>query len=72
MDCVKWQKCKNEEVKKRLTEYLKQRNKIAHGQKISITKQNVKQLKNYVEILAKKLDEQIAVKAKQSTGQVPW
>lgn len=72
MDAVSWQRCDNKSVKSRLTTYLETRNKIAHGSKEAITKARVVQLKEYIEILATKLDEQVAKKAKLILGKEPW
>lgn|SRR5574337_570160 len=72
MDAIAWQKCDNKTVKSRLTSYLETRNKIAHGSKESITKGKVEQLKEYVELLAKKLDSKCATKAKATYGTAPW
>lgn len=72
MDAINWQRCDNKSVKSRLTGYLETRNKIAHGSKEAITKGKVVQLKDFVEILAEKLDEQVAKKAKLILGKNPW
>lgn len=72
MDSISWQRCDNKSVKSRLTTYLETRNKIAHGSKEAITKARVVQLKQYIEILADKLDEQVAKKAKLILGKNPW
>lgn len=72
MDSVNWQKCSNSTVKSRLTKYLETRNKIAHGGKETITKDKVIQLKQFVELLAEKLDQKSAAKAKLLMGKMPW
>lgn len=72
MDSINWQKCDNKTVKSRLTGYLEMRNKIAHGSKEAITKAKVVQLKQLVELLAQKLDEKSAAKAKLVLGKAPW
>lgn len=72
MESIRWQKCNNNRVKTRLTGYLETRNKIAHGSKEAITKSKVVQLKDFVELLAAKLDEQVAKKAKLVLGKDPW
>jgi len=72
MDTISWQKCDNRSVRSRLTSYLETRNKVAHGSKEAITKGRVVQLKNFIEILASKLDEQVAKKAKLLLGKQPW
>lgn len=72
MDAISWQRCDNKSVKSRLTTYLETRNKIAHGSKEAITKARVVQLKEFIEILANKLDEQVSRKAKLILGKNPW
>lgn len=72
MDTINWQKCSNKGVKDRLRAYLETRNKIAHGSKEKVTKQHVMQLKQYVEILASKLEDVVCSKAEQLKGYRPW
>lgn len=72
MDSINWQKCNNKSVRSRLTTYLETRNRIAHGGKESITKAQVSQLKQFVEILAEKLDTQVGSKVKKASGKSPW
>ncbi|HMN94743.1 MAG TPA: HEPN domain-containing protein [Hydrogenophaga sp.] len=72
MDSINWQKCDNKTVKSRLTGYLETRNKIAHGSKESITKGKVSQLKQFIELLAGKLEEKAASKATVILGKKPW
>jgi len=72
MDSISWQKCDNKSVKSRLKDYLETRNKIAHGKKEPITKQKVMLLKQFVETLAKKLDEKVSAKASLVMGKSPW
>lgn len=72
MDAISWQRCDNKSVRSRLKSYLETRNKIAHGSKEAITKSRVVQLKDYIEILATKLDEQVSKKAKLLLGKEPW
>lgn len=72
MDSINWQKCDNKTVKSRLTGYLETRNKIAHGSKESITKAKVSQLKQFIELLAAKLEEKAASKASSTLGKKPW
>ena len=59
MDKINWQKCDSKTVKSRLTGYIETRNKIAHGSKEAITKNKVIQLKEYIELLARKIEEQV-------------
>jgi len=72
MDSISWQKCDNKSVRSRLTSYLETRNKIAHGKKEPITKQKIESLKQFVETLAKKLDEKVCEKAALVMGKKPW
>lgn len=72
MDSISWQKCDNKTVKNRLTHCLETRNKIAHGKKEPITKSKVVQLKQFVELLAQKLDAEIIAKTKPILGKAPW
>jgi RiboL-PSP-HEPN len=72
MDSISWQKCDNESVKSRLKGYLETRNKIAHGSKEAITKGKVTQLKQFIELLAAKLDEKSSVKATPLLNKKPW
>lgn len=73
MEAISWQKCDNKTVKSRLTGYIEVRNKIAHGSKEAITKGKVSQLKQFIELLAAKLDEKASAKAtKGILGKKPW
>lgn len=72
MESVAWQRCDNETVKSRLTGYLTTRNKIAHGNRESITKAKVSQVKQFIELLAAKLDEKASSKAATTLGEKPW
>ena len=72
MEGIRWQKCNNSSVKSRLKGYLEERNKIAHGSKVPITKKKVMQLKSFVETLSKKIDAAVSEKAKSIIGSDPW
>jgi len=72
MDSISWKNCDNKTVKSRLTHCLETRNKIAHGTKEPVTKAKVVQLKQFVELLAQKLDTQLGIKAKVILGRAPW
>jgi hypothetical protein len=72
MESLRWQKCDNKTVKSRLTGYLETRNKIAHGSKVPITKGKVSQLKQFIELLAAKLDDEASSKAKLTLNKKPW
>jgi hypothetical protein len=69
---ISWPKCTNATVKKRLTDYIETRNKIAHGKQLAITKAQVQRYKGYVELLSAKLDAVVASKAKGTWGKAPW
>jgi hypothetical protein len=72
MNSISWNKCTNATVKKRLTDYIETRNKIAHGKQLAITKAQVVSYKQYVELLAGKLTAVVAAKVKLVTGKAPW
>jgi len=72
MSGISWPKCANATVKRRLTDYIETRNKIAHGKQLAITKAQVQLFMGYVELLAAKLDSIVASKAKASLGKAPW
>lgn len=72
MEDIAWQKTSNKSVRKRLTDNIVVRNKIAHGAKEKITKQKVTQFRDFVERLAEKLDEKVAQKIEEETGTNPW
>lgn len=72
MEGIGWQNCKNDSVKKRLTTALETRNKIAHGNRQSITKANVQQLKDFVIHLADALDASVRTKSRARLGSYPW
>lgn len=72
MNNISWQSCSNNTVRDRLTSYIKERNKIAHGAQTKITKQKVTQFKYYVELLAQRLDAEVARQAEQVIGRAPW
>lgn len=69
---IYWQNCANKTVRTRLTTYIEERNKIAHGAQAAITKQKVEQFKRYVQKLAQELDKTVARKAQTLIGQSPW
>lgn len=72
MELLSWQKCDKKTVKSRLTGYLETRNKIAHGSREPITKGKVSQLKQFIELLAAKLDDEASSKATLTLGKKPW
>lgn len=69
MHGIRWQKCSNSTVRERLKKYIEDRNKIAHGAQMGISKDKVVKFKKYVETLADKLDESVArkIQALQAT-----
>ena len=72
MQEISWQKCSNKTVRERLTGYIVERNKIAHGTQLGISKGKVEQFKKYVETLSDKLDESVAQNVARITGRRPW
>jgi hypothetical protein len=72
LDNIRWQKTSNSTVKKRLTDYIQIRNKIAHGAQESITKAKVQGFQNFVIRFAQNLDEIVADKIEEGTGTRPW
>ncbi|MBB3141107.1 HEPN domain-containing protein [Halomonas organivorans] len=72
MQSVRWQKCSNSTVRERLRRYIEDRNKIAHGAQVGVSKDKVERFKKYVETLADKLDESVAQKIQGLVGNRPW
>lgn len=72
MSNISWNRCANATVKKRLTDYIDTRNKIAHGKQLVVTKAQVVAFKYYVELLAGKIASNVGAKVKASTGKAPW
>ena len=72
MSKVKWQKCSNATVKTRLGGYITQRNKIAHGAAVKVSKDKVVEFRKYVTLLADKLDTTVGKAIKAQTGVAPW
>src|SRR5579885_3020162 len=72
MQNICWQKCANKTVRERLTNYIGERNKIAHGTQVGITKGKVEQFKKYVETIADKLDDTVARQVERLTRRRPW
>lgn len=72
MSVPHWNKCTNMSVKRRLTAYIEERNKIAHGTRLPIHKNKVNQLKSFVVHLADALDSAVAEKVRLFTGTLPW
>ncbi|HEV2119289.1 MAG TPA: HEPN domain-containing protein [Candidatus Bathyarchaeia archaeon] len=72
LDGMSWQRSKNEAVKRRLTELVKLRNDIAHGEEARVTKRRVVAARRFVGILAQKLDEKVGTEIRQVTQVAPW
>ena len=72
LDEISWQKAKNDVIKKRLSDYIQLRNRIAHGKQEGVSKQKVLQFKKFVEIFTRNLDEIVSQKIQLSTGRKPW
>jgi len=71
-DGLSWQKASNQTVKRRLTDYIRIRNSIAHGSQEGITKLKVAEFKRFVEIFARNFDEKVSNEVQQTTGKTPW
>jgi hypothetical protein len=72
LESICWQKASNSTIKRRITDYIQLRNKIAHGTQVSISKAKVNEYKKFVELFAKNLDEIVAVKIQEYTNEKPW
>lgn len=72
MQNIRWNNCSNNTVRDRLRKYIEERNKIAHGTQVGISKGKVVQFKKYVETLADKIDGSVAQKIQALTGNPPW
>lgn len=72
MDQLSWRNCNNQSVKKRLTAALETRNKISHGGRDRVTKANVKQLRDFIVLLADALDAEVRIKTHLRIGHYPW
>ena len=72
LDGLKWQKASNRTIRKRLTDYIKIRNRIAHGSQESISKAKVEQIKKFVLLFAEKFDAKVGDVIKTVTRKQPW
>jgi hypothetical protein len=72
LDTIRWQNARNSTIKRRLTEYIQLRNRIAHGAQESVTKVKVTGFKDFVEHFAENLDELVATKVQEYTNVRPW
>jgi hypothetical protein len=72
MNGLSWQRSSNKAVRNRLTENIRLRNRIAHGEQERITKAKVNAFRKFVETFAKKFDEKISSEIRTATGKKPW
>ena len=72
MDGLSWQGAANKAIKRRLSEYIKIRNDIAHGSQESITKQKVTSFKQFVEVFARNFDEKVSREIRSIIRRSPW
>ena len=72
MHAPHWQKCSNTTVRSRLTAYIRERNQIAHGKKLTIHRPKVIAFKRYVVLLADALDAEVRRQIQDATGNQPW
>jgi len=72
LDGIAWRRAKNEWVKKRLTELVELRNRIAHGEQENVHKRRVIKTRHFVRSLAGKLDEKVGEEIRRVTSQNPW
>ena len=54
---LSWQRASNKSVKGRLTQYIRLRNRIAHGSQEQVTKEKVVGFKRFVELFARNFDD---------------
>lgn len=71
-DGISWQKARNRSIRKRLTEYVRIRNRIAHGIQEPVSKAKVEQFKRFASLFAEKFDEKVHDEIKSSIGRSPW
>jgi len=69
---LSWQRASNESIKRRLTEYIRTRNGIAHGSQDGVTKQKVVKFKRFVEVFARNFDEAVSNEIAAVVGKKPW
>lgn len=72
MDGLRWRKASNQAIRKRLTEYIRTRNAIAHGTQEPVTKRKVVGFKRFVQLFASNFDEKVANDIQPIIGQEPW
>ena len=71
-DRLRWQKCNNQAVKRKLTSFLKLRNDIVHGKAGDVRKSTVEQYLRSWKVLAEKLESEVTKSIKKKTGSHPW
>jgi hypothetical protein len=71
-DGLSWGRASNQTVKRRLTDYIRVRNSIAHGSQEGITKPKVVGFKRFVEVFAKNFDEKVGSEVRHTVEKVPW
>jgi hypothetical protein len=69
---VRWQKTSNQTVRKRLTQYVRLRNEIAHGKRTHVTKAQVLGFRKFVEQFALRFDVEVGSEIRNITGAAPW
>ncbi len=67
-----WKKCANEVVRRRISKYLEERNKIVHGKKAAIHKATVEGFRKFVLLLADQLDAEVCKQIQALTKRKPW
>lgn len=72
MSSLSWQKTSNVSVKRRLANYIKLRNQIAHGTQASIRKSTAVAFSRFVQNFADRFDDQIKQNVQSFTGSPPW
>jgi len=72
MSELSWRRTSNSSVKRRLREYIKIRNAVAHGRQGRVTKRKVEAFRRFVQIFARTLDQVLENKIGQVLGEPPW
>jgi hypothetical protein len=72
MDGISWQRCANQTVRSRLTDYIRLRNTIAHGTLVTVHKAKVTSFKRFVEVFAERFDHHVAREVASVIGTSPW
>ena len=69
---VHWQKFSNQSVRDTLDELVRTRNRIAHGNLVSVRKPTAVKWRGFVERLADQIDAIVGTHVTQRTGNAPW